>query len=498
MRVFRSSYFCLAIILALCTSGTNLYAQPRLTNPANTTLVADTLIQLSWSPLSNANMYEIAIGWDAAFTLPTVQTFVATEANLRIRRSALPFLRAELTAFWRVRARIDSANTGTWSEIWRFTMPKPKPKTEPPMLLNQINNRQLLTIRGNTPTLDKILLEAPLWRTDGKPGTVFLDSNKPMRTIEQEKQIRTRLTYNVQSDMSSVAQAWIDPFDSLLTFEDLFLGPTLWYQFNADSNSRCRTALITLTATNSFGWSTPCFFLIIPRMPIIPTEFHRVNGFGLRFDDVSPLNVGQMPITQSTVASFPINAASNATGGTLHLQATLGVEFSLSPSEQWQKSLRIDCQNGQPKPDSLWLRYIPQKIGQNFPVIRYETYDSCDLYKSYGILRLEALATQPQPYTYKTTSVKNEQNLYTNIEFRYTNPVSNEALFRLNIPKPARVKLTVLSLVGKTVEILANDKELSAGEHTFTWFTDGLPSGVYNYRLEINNGIRTGFINVVH
>jgi hypothetical protein len=154
-----------------------VYAQPRLITPPNATLVADSLIRLRWNPLSDASRYEVAIGWDSLFTLPPVQTLSATQNTITIRRTSLPYVPAELTAFWRVRVRLDSVNVGAWSEVWRFTMPVPK--TVPPIVINEIQNQREGIFRpiGLAATEDRIELESPGWRPDGLPMFVFFSSN---------------------------------------------------------------------------------------------------------------------------------------------------------------------------------------------------------------------------------------------------------------------------------------------------------------------------------
>ncbi|MFY7998320.1 MAG: T9SS type A sorting domain-containing protein [Candidatus Kapaibacteriota bacterium] len=482
-----------------------LHTQPRPVSPLHTAFVADTVIQIQWSPVFNATKYEVAIGWDSAFVLPTVQTFSATQATIAIRRSTLPYVNTELTAFWKVRALTGDNSASVWSEVWRFTMAKPK--ILPPILQNQIQDKQLVATSAYL-VEDRIELESRIWRVDdgrqGTSGYVFFNPNIPLDTLAQFTP--QNLEYSVESDQPSVVSARIVEADSTVIYDSFRrFRPTLYYKVGEKANSFCQLALITLTAKNSFGWSSQCLFQIFPRRPIgetnNPTSVRRPSGLTIVGKDQNQfINLGQIPINQSTTLSFAVLKNNLSTIATLHFPATKGVEFTTSRNGLWQQSLRIDWKEGEPKPDSIWVRYTPPSIGQNLSIVRSETpTDSCAELYSVRFLQFEAIAVQPQPYSYRTpVGIRSEdKRLRANIDLSYTNPATNEALFRLNLPKPSKVKLTVYTLLGKVIETLTNG-ELLDGQYTFAWTTNSFPSGVYGYRLEVNNEMQAGFINVVH
>ncbi|MBL7991836.1 MAG: T9SS type A sorting domain-containing protein, partial [Candidatus Kapabacteria bacterium] len=202
------------------------------------------------------------------------------------------------------------------------------------------------------------------------------------------------------------------------------------------------------------------------------------------------------PINQSTIASVPILTSSTATSGWLSLSAVPGVEYSLSSTGTWQSSLRAEWRSGQPKLERLWVRYTPQAIGQNFPLVRYVANDSCD-FRNQGLLRLEALVTQPVPYAYTITSVRDAKALEPVLEAVYPNPTSSDVTFALSLSKASRVKLTVCTTLGNILHTVS-DAPFPAGRHSMTWQSAGLPSGVYGYRLEVDGAsVQSGFVSVV-
>ena len=185
---------------------------------------------------------------------------------------------------------------------------------------------------------------------------------------------------------------------------------------------------------------------------------------GLILQVPQKLLFGQIQMNQITIASVLILTSSVATSGWLSLGAVPGAEYSLSSTGTWQPSLRAEWRSGQPKLECLWLRYTPQTIGQNFPVIRYVANDSC---ASHGLLRLEALATQPVPYAYTITSVRDAKAVEPVLEAVYPNPTSSDVTFALSLSKASRVKLTVCTTLGSILHTVV-DAPFPAGQHSMT------------------------------
>ncbi len=472
--------------------------QPRPISPVNATLVADSLIRLRWTAVPNASRYEVSVGWDSVFTIPTVQVYSATENTIAIRRTSLPYVPAELTAFWRVRVKLDSVNAGAWSEVWRFTMPVPK--TVPPIVINQIQDKSLPIPTGQTPTEDRIELESSFWRPDGPYPFVFLSYNNVLIQSNFTAPAQKGMSYSAVSEAPDIVGMRLRQLDSTLVGGNIDPRPTLYYAVYPTSNANlCRSVLCTIIATDKIGWSAPCFFLVQPRSPVLGMSVSQIEGISLeqrQFEGVK-FTFGQMPINQSTIASVPILTSSTATSGFLSVQATPGVEYSLSSTGTWQPSLRVEWRSGQPKLERLWLRYTPQAIGQNFPLIRYVANDSCDA-RNYGLLRIEAIGMPPVSYAYTVTSVRKTESLVQPLlEAVYPNPTSSDVTFALSLSKASRVKLTVYTTLGSILQTVA-DAPFPAGRHSMMWQSVGLPSGVYGYRLEVDGAsVQSGFVSVV-
>ncbi len=68
----------------------------------------------------------------------------------------------------------------------------------------------------------------------------------------------------------------------------------------------------------------------------------------------------------------------------------------------------------------------------------------------------------------------------------YPNPFNPTTTVRFNIIKKGLVKLSVFNILGQKVKQLVN-KEMTAGQYEVPFKSNGLPSGIYFYRLEVGN-----------
>ncbi|MBO6779294.1 MAG: T9SS type A sorting domain-containing protein [Rhodothermales bacterium] len=68
------------------------------------------------------------------------------------------------------------------------------------------------------------------------------------------------------------------------------------------------------------------------------------------------------------------------------------------------------------------------------------------------------------------------------LDQNYPNPFNPQTLIAWSLPAPATVELEVFDALGRRVATLASGP-FAAGDHEVTWLADGLPGGVYLYRL---------------
>lgn len=68
----------------------------------------------------------------------------------------------------------------------------------------------------------------------------------------------------------------------------------------------------------------------------------------------------------------------------------------------------------------------------------------------------------------------------------YPNPFNPDVKIQFAVSKSGNVKLTVIDILGREVEVLQN-RELKPGLYKVDWNASSFPSGVYYYRLEAEN-----------
>jgi hypothetical protein len=90
-----------------------------------------------------------------------------------------------------------------------------------------------------------------------------------------------------------------------------------------------------------------------------------------------------------------------------------------------------------------------------------------------------------------TTGINEKGELSTYTLFQnYPNPFNPATSIKYNLPHASYITLSIYNILGQRIAILVNKKQES-GIHEVTFHADGLPSGVYFYRLEAGDFIRT-------
>lgn len=118
-----------------------------------------------------------------------------------------------------------------------------------------------------------------------------------------------------------------------------------------------------------------------------------------------------------------------------------------------------------------------------------------DMYYGWGRVNAAA-AVQAALALRQMSAVQESSGLESFLETIYPNPTSDEATFALKLYQSAHVKLTVYTMLGSVLHVVA-DSTFASGQHNFIWRTLGLPNGAYGYRLEVGGVVRSGFVSVV-
>lgn len=89
----------------------------------------------------------------------------------------------------------------------------------------------------------------------------------------------------------------------------------------------------------------------------------------------------------------------------------------------------------------------------------------------------------------KFTSIENIPNDY-QIFQNYPNPFNPSTTIAFDLPETGQVTLKIFNILGEEVATLVSER-LSAGSYSYEWDASDLASGVYLYRLQAGNYVKT-------
>jgi len=70
------------------------------------------------------------------------------------------------------------------------------------------------------------------------------------------------------------------------------------------------------------------------------------------------------------------------------------------------------------------------------------------------------------------------------------NPFNASTMIRYHLSEPCYIELKIVDMLGKEIETLI-ERHMPAGTHDITWNGSNMPSGIYVYRLEMGNRVKT-------
>ena len=107
-------------------------------------------------------------------------------------------------------------------------------------------------------------------------------------------------------------------------------------------------------------------------------------------------------------------------------------------------------------------------------------------YIGHATMPLERLLDPDGIEDYGNSHIANGYSLSQN----YPNPFNPSTTIEFTIPKSEFVELKIYNILGKEISTTVSEK-LNPGKHTYTFSVRNLASGVYYYRLEAGNFVKT-------
>ena len=109
--------------------------------------------------------------------------------------------------------------------------------------------------------------------------------------------------------------------------------------------------------------------------------------------------------------------------------------------------------------------------------------------KSYGLGNGDVWVIK---LTHNPVSVDNTTEIVYQYELNqnFPNPFNPATKIRYTLPQTSNVVIKVFDILGNEIETLVNE-EKQTGTYEITWYAEGLPSGVYFYRLQSGDFVET-------
>lgn len=119
--------------------------------------------------------------------------------------------------------------------------------------------------------------------------------------------------------------------------------------------------------------------------------------------------------------------------------------------------------------------WLDENAGEFILQYRLKQVDNDGLVNYYGPIMLNPSSVRD----------KNDINAYT-LSQNYPNPFNPKTTIEFNLPSSGNVKLEVFDILGEKVAIVV-DAMMNAGKHTVDFDASSLSSGIYYYKLSVNN-----------
>lgn len=272
----------------------------------------------------------------------------------------------------------------------------------------------------------------------------------------------------------------ISVLDSSVVFFESFNGsvfpPVGWSTINRDGS----------ILAPWFAGTSSSVFVPYEGQGFAANNFQRANGLYLDDYLITPPigNVGVPGMTDSLI--FWVRSAQNpqpfanfpdtlmvllSTSGTDTASFSTILDYFEVPKGSWtHKAYSLSNVIANPSTIHIAFRYLhfnggPSGTGSDFVGI-----DAVQVKRDVQT-SVHTLEEQPRPFV-----------LYQN----YPNPFNPQTIITYALPVASEIRLRVFDVLGRTLSTLV-EKRQEPGTHSLTWSAEGLPSGVYYYRLEAEN-----------
>ena len=129
------------------------------------------------------------------------------------------------------------------------------------------------------------------------------------------------------------------------------------------------------------------------------------------------------------------------------------------------------CDMNDPLSGNIQNHFIEYSYDTNYALIAYVADALAPYIEKVPEWAIDSLASYP------------ENTICSSVNDSVPNPFNPPITIRYNLPASGFVTLRIYDLSGREIETLVNENQ-AAGAHEITWAAEGLPSGIYFYKLK--------------
>lgn len=467
---------------------------PSMQYPSDDTVNLPITLILRWNASVGAEMYRLQLSTDSLFG-----SFLVNDSTLTDTLRQVGPLSNKMKYYWRVNAK-NTGGISSWSEVWKFTTIVTKPST--PNLVSPTNGAIdqpiTLTLKWNTS------VDASLYRlqvaTNPTFTTIVYDDSTLTDTLQQVEPLLNSTLYYWHVNAKNVGGT--SAYSTYRSFTTIVAAPTTPVLASPLNGTTNQPTTLTVNWNASTGATS------------YRLQVSTDSSFGSTVVDDSSLSgtsrqIG--PLSNDTKYYWHVRAKN--VGGisewstkwyftTIELPSQV---LLLSPPNDTTfstDSVNCDWQEGTPSITAYWyerasdsLFTINQVIDSSLIVSSYITYNLVNGQTYWWRVKAKNVAGWG-PFSEKrkfnvdlSVSVNDEKGLPKkfSLEQNYPNPFNPSCVIQYALPERSQVILKIYNLLGQEVAALVNEDQ-PAGYYYKQFDANGLPSGIYIYRIVTSSG----------
>ncbi len=455
---------------------------PVLSAPVNNATNQPTTLALSWTAAAGAESYRLQVSTDQNFS-----TLIVDDSTLTTTAKQVTGLSSYVKYFWKVNAK-NAGGVSTNSVVWNFTTTMAQPVLSSPAN-NAVNQPVSLPLNWS------VVMGADTYRlqvsVDQNFGSLIVDDSTLTAATKQVSGLINSTKYYWRVNAKNVSA--VSNYSPVWNFTTIMALPTVPVLISPVNNAGNQAPILTVSWSGVAGAenyrlqvSTDLNFGALmfddSTLTVTTKQLSGLSSSKNYYWRVNARNlVGSSAYSTvwmfSTVLDRPekVTLVGPASGGNMGTDSVRFVWRKAIPAvSSYQVELTGDSTIVKVVSDTTITLKIPAMKNEKAFAWRVKAINASGSGLFSDVWAFVRLATSVAQFGSlpKDFAVNN-----------YPNPFNPSTTFSFSLPSHSFVTLKVFNAIGREVALVVS-QELSAGSYSRQWSADGLPSGMYFYRLQ--------------